>query len=147
MIGGRSIHYVDIEPILGFTMNSCHHTRYTLRCLVILNINTFDSQHSPRPRAMGQSASALPSALPENALHCLRVADGSPASGHLEPFFDYLVDVQVDTPSSSSLPTLSRIDAKQLGQLLEENEGQRIQLKVYNAKSQRIRGGHPAQPS
>ena len=91
--------------------------------------------------AMGQSTSSLPSPLPENALHCLRVADGSPASGQLEPFFDYLVDVNEDgAASSSSLSQSSHINVRRLSKLLEEHEGRRIGLKVYNAKSQRIRG-------
>jgi len=89
---------------------------------------------------MGQGSSSLPSSLPQYALHCLRVAPSAPASGHLEPFFDYLVGVDTETPSaepSSSDEGLSPLD---LGRVLEANEGKRISLKVYNAKSQRIRG-------
>lgn len=86
---------------------------------------------------MGQSSSALPSSLPGLALHCLRVADSSPASGLVEPFFDYLIGVDTDPPTETGLAGLS---LNELGRVLEENEGKRIVLRVYNAKSQRIRG-------
>ena len=86
---------------------------------------------------MGQTTStSLPSSLPDFALHCLRVSDGSPASGQLEPFFDYLVGIEVDDPSQT-VPNLSPPD---LARILEEQEGKSVQLKVYNAKSQRLRG-------
>ena len=89
---------------------------------------------------MGQVSSSLPTSLPQYALHCLRVAPSSPASGHLEPFFDYLIGV--DTESDVQLEEglgqgLSPVD---LGRILESNEGKKISLRVYNAKSQRIRG-------
>ena len=97
---------------------------------------------------MGQGSSSLPTSLPQYALHCLRVAPSSPASGHLEPFFDYLVGVESEpelaNPDNTAAPTptaledgLSPVD---LGRVLESNEGKKISLKVYNAKSQRIRG-------
>ena len=86
---------------------------------------------------MGQSTSSLPSALPDLALHCLRVAENSPASNLIEPFFDYLVGLETDPPSRT---TLSGLNTNELGWILEENEGRRIVLRVYNAKSQRIRG-------
>ena len=86
---------------------------------------------------MGQSTSSLSSSLPDLALHCLRVAESSPASNLIEPFFDYLVGVETD-PSSRT--TLSGLNPNELGWILEENEGRHIVLRVYNAKSQRIRG-------
>lgn len=86
---------------------------------------------------MGQSSSTLPSSLPDLALHCLRVADTSPASGLVEPFFDYLVGVDTDPPTQTRVAGLS---PGELGRILEEHEGKRIVLRVYNAKSQRIRG-------
>lgn len=98
---------------------------------------------------MGQSPS-LPSSLPNLALHCLRVADLSPASGLVEPFFDYLIDVETDPPSLRVQEEgVSGLSPVELSRILEENEGKRIGLKVYNAKSQRIRGGSSssAQPS
>ncbi|EAL19563.1 hypothetical protein CNBG1920 [Cryptococcus deneoformans B-3501A] len=79
---------------------------------------------------MGQATSSLPSSLPDLALHCLRVADMSPADGLVEPYFDYLIGVQ--TPSINE-PT------DVLGKILEENEGKQIGLRVYNTKSQRVR--------
>ena len=87
---------------------------------------------------MGQGSSSLPSSLPNYALHCLRVAPSSPASGHVEPFFDYLVGVETDPPSL--LIPEDGLSPVELGRVLEENEGRRISLKIYNAKSQRIRG-------
>ena len=90
---------------------------------------------------MGQTSSTtLPSGVPDVALHCLRVAEGSPAYGHLEPFFDYLIDVQVD---SAPLSPGARLDAASLGPLLHRYEGKDLAVKVYNAKSQRIRGESP----
>lgn len=99
---------------------------------------------------MGQSSSSLPSSLPDLALHCLRVADRSPASGHLEPFFDYLVGIETpDQPSSADAQGQGQgngqgmigLSPAALGRILEDNEGKKVGLKVYNAKSQRIRGG------
>lgn len=95
---------------------------------------------------MGQSASSLPSTLPDLALHCLRVADHSPASGHLEPFFDYLVGIETpDHPFDSDAQGqgLVGLSPAALGRILEDNEGKRVGLRVYNAKSQRIRGELP----
>ena len=103
---------------------------------------------------MGQSPStSLPSSLPELALHCLRVADASPSSGLIEPYFDYLIGVEADPTStpllggpngldelSEGIRGLSPVD---LGRVLDSHEGRRIGLKVYNAKSQRIRGKSP----
>jgi hypothetical protein len=87
---------------------------------------------------MGQGSSSLPSSLPNYALHCLRVAPSSPAHDLVEPFFDYLVGVETDPPTShGSDEGLSPVE---LSRVLEENEGKRIVLRVYNAKSQRLRG-------
>ncbi|EIW71584.1 hypothetical protein TREMEDRAFT_27844 [Tremella mesenterica DSM 1558] len=81
---------------------------------------------------MGQgSSSSLPTSLPQYALHCLRVAEGSPSAGLIEPFFDYLIGVGVE-----GMEGLSPIE---LSQILSRHEGKRISLRVYNAKSQRIR--------
>jgi hypothetical protein len=89
---------------------------------------------------MGQSSSSLPSSLPDIALHVLRVADSSPASDHLEPFFDYLVGVEVPG-QTEAVDGFAHLSPAELGRILETNEGKRVGLKVYNAKSQRIRGG------
>ncbi|WRT69655.1 uncharacterized protein IL334_006645 [Kwoniella shivajii] len=101
---------------------------------------------------MGQSSS-LPSSLPTLALHCLRVADSSPAEGLLEPYFDYLIGISTEKGDSD----LSSLAAGEhgglgglggsgglagLGKVVEENEGKRIGMRVYNAKSQRIRDVH-----
>ena len=87
---------------------------------------------------MGQTTSSLPSSLPDLALHCLRVAETSPASGLIEPYFDYLIGIDASATTSTDLSGLSPQD---LGRVLEENEGKQIGLRVYNAKSQKIRGG------
>lgn len=85
---------------------------------------------------MGQSPSiSLPSSLPDLALHVLRTAENSPSYGILEPFFDYLVGL--DSASADSQQSLS---TEALGKILADNEGGKVVLKVYNAKSQRIRG-------
>ncbi|BEJ17538.1 hypothetical protein CspHIS471_0609390 [Cutaneotrichosporon sp. HIS471] len=90
---------------------------------------------------MGQTSStATPTTLPELALHCLRVADASPADGLIEPFFDYLIGVD----AASSVPTnvqatMAVPTPAELARVLEENEGIPIRLTVYNAKTQRVR--------
>lgn len=91
---------------------------------------------------MGQTSSTSLSTLPELALHCLRVAEHSPADGLIEPFFDYLVGVD----EASSVPT-TRAGAgpavptpAELARIVEANEGRTIGLTVYNAKTQRVRG-------
>lgn len=89
---------------------------------------------------MGQGSSSLPSSLPSYALHCLRVAPSSPAHGHVEPFFDYLVGVETDPPTLVTEGEGDGLTPVELGRVLEEHEGKRIVLRVYNAKSQRIRG-------
>jgi hypothetical protein len=98
---------------------------------------------------MGQSSSSLPSSLPELALHCLRVAEHSPAASEIEPFFDYLVGIETpDHPfDAEAAPSgqgkgqgLVGLSPAALGRVLEDNEGKRVGLRVYNAKSQRIRG-------
>ncbi|TYJ54612.1 hypothetical protein B9479_004742 [Cryptococcus floricola] len=114
---------------------------------------------------MGQGSSSLPSSLPDLALHCLRVADNSPVDGLVEPYFDYLVGVQTpqihsspNEPTFASSPSAFKgtgereggigingvgddqaLRPEVLGRILEDNEGKRIGLRVYNAKSQRVR--------
>lgn len=94
---------------------------------------------------MGQSSSTNLTSLPDLALHCLRVAEGSPADGLVEPFFDYLIGVD----EASSVPTggvgaaggaVSVPTPAELARILETNEGRTIGLVVYNAKTQRVRG-------
>lgn len=89
---------------------------------------------------MGQGSSSLPTSLPQYALHCLRVAPSSPAHGHLEPFFDYLVGVDTNSESDVNAQLEEGLSPLDLGRVLESNEGKPIGLRVYNAKSQRIRG-------
>lgn len=93
---------------------------------------------------MGQASSSTPSSLPEFALHCLRVAENSPADGVLEPFFDYLIgvdaDVNLTTGSVGDRAPLQVPTPTELARLLEENEGRELGLVVYNAKTQRVRG-------
>lgn len=91
---------------------------------------------------MGQTSSSSLSSLPEFALHCLRVADGSPADGHLEPFFDYLIGVDAEvnlTTGEGERPALQVPTPTELAALLEESEGRELGLVVYNAKTQRVR--------
>lgn len=143
---------------------------------------------------MGNSASSLPSGIPDVALHVLRVVDGSPgADASLEPFFDYIIGVSTSEsdfvnlsdsappsrptsadPFSRESPIPAAADpagprrsgagglrppatsngdhgegeeeglnVRDLAGVLERNEGKRIGLKVYNAKSQRLRGRSP----
>nr|XP_019009395.1 uncharacterized protein I206_06044 [Kwoniella pini CBS 10737]OCF48176.1 hypothetical protein I206_06044 [Kwoniella pini CBS 10737] len=93
---------------------------------------------------MGQSNS-IPTNLPEIAFHCLRVADSSPTDGLIEPYFDYLIGISSKTKQNSNdLFNLinNEIGYKKeigLSKIIEENENNLIELKVYNAKSQKIR--------
>ncbi|WVQ96009.1 hypothetical protein IAU59_003109 [Kwoniella sp. CBS 9459] len=110
---------------------------------------------------MGQSTS-LPSSFPTLALHCLRVADSSPSEGLVEPYFDYLIGISTEKGDINDLSTLAYSNVNthdangqagqgaisaggglgELGRILEENEGRRIGLRVYNAKSQKVRDVH-----
>ncbi|WWC65787.1 uncharacterized protein I303_108409 [Kwoniella dejecticola CBS 10117] len=112
---------------------------------------------------MGQSSS-IPSGLPPTALHCLRVADSSPTDGLIEPYFDYLIGITTPAPAQgqgkgqderyqhhdlSSLANVTGIEGggdesslNALGRVVEQNEGKVLGLRVYNAKSQRIRDVH-----
>ena len=97
---------------------------------------------------MGQTTSiSLPSSLPDLALHVLRTAEHSPSHGVLEPFFDYLIGLDPASTTATASATAAAGPSEQhalsteaLGQILRDNEGGRVVLKVYNAKSQRIRG-------
>lgn len=77
----------------------------------------------------------------------------SPADGLVEPYFDYLIGVQTPsineptgTPGAfeggrgNSSEGVEALRPDVLGRILEENEGKQIGLKVYNTKSQRVRG-------
>lgn len=86
---------------------------------------------------MGQTASSTPTALPEIALHVLKVSENSPADGLLEPFFDYLVGIQ---DGSGKQPGQEVPTPRELQSILERNQGKEISLFVYNAKTQRVRG-------
>jgi len=95
---------------------------------------------------MGQTTSiSLPSSLPDLALHVLRTAEHSPSHGVLEPFFDYLIGLDPASTTASAGASAGpseqhALSTEALGQILRDNEGGRVVLKVYNAKSQRIRG-------
>ncbi len=85
---------------------------------------------------MGQTPSiSLPSTLPDLALHVLRTAEDSPSFGLLEPFFDYLVGLDSSTTESQQ-----PLSTEALARILADNEDGKVVLKVYNAKSQRLRG-------
>lgn len=86
---------------------------------------------------MGQTASSTPTALPEIALHVLKVSENSPADGLLEPFFDYLVGIR---DGSGKQPGQDVPTPRELQGILEMNQGREITLFVYNAKTQRVRG-------
>jgi hypothetical protein len=91
---------------------------------------------------MGQTTSiSLPSSLPDLALHVLRTAEHSPSDGVLEPFFDYLIGLDpASTAQGTSQEAQQALSTEALGQILRDNEGGKVVLKVYNAKSQRVRG-------
>ncbi len=97
---------------------------------------------------MGQgpsTTSATP--FPRVALHCLHVAEDSPAyDAGIQPFFDYLVGLELLRTSAGSAgqqvyeePVGLSVEPDELSRILDENEGREIGLQVYNSKVQRIR--------
>lgn len=115
---------------------------------------------------MGQGSSTSSSSaaadFPRVALHCLRVAAGSPAErAGLQPFFDFLVGVEIvhrrQQPRRQSSageavagdedeyyePVGFSLDPEELSKVLDENEEREIGLRVYNAKERRIRCASP----
>jgi len=106
---------------------------------------------------MGQGASTSGTPFPSVALHVLRVAELSPAhQAGIQPFFDYLIGVEILkrrplTGESGAVRSQGideeiyeeaiglSLDPEELARVLEENEEKEIGLRVYNAKSQRIR--------
>lgn len=83
----------------------------------------------------GQSTA---SDAPQQGLHVLRVTPSSPASySNIEPFFDFVVGFEGDTPSSASEKT---IDATALEQIVESHENRTLTLLVWNSKSRTTRG-------
>jgi len=133
------------------SFNACRpgrgHPSSTSRC----DHHNLDSPYSLAPHSsvpssytchMGQSPSTpLPSSLPSYALHVLRIADHSPSAGVFEPFFDYLIGVTAASGSQVPGPEGGMdLSPVQLGRIVMGNEGKEVGLRVYNAKSQRIRG-------
>jgi hypothetical protein len=83
----------------------------------------------------GQSAGLHPQ-HPARALHVLRVTPSSPASQtNIEAFFDFVVGLEGDTQSSRKT-----LDAAELEEIVEKNEGKSLSLIVWNSKSQATRG-------
>ena len=83
----------------------------------------------------GQSTGSHPQ-HPARALHVLRVTPSSPASQtNIEAFFDFVVGLEGDTQSSRKT-----LDAAELEEIVEKNEGKSLSLLVWNSKSQATRG-------
>ncbi|EJC97943.1 uncharacterized protein FOMMEDRAFT_114717 [Fomitiporia mediterranea MF3/22] len=73
---------------------------------------------------------------PSRGLHVLRVTPGSPASQtDIEPFFDFIVGYEDEAYSSQ----VANIEAHDFERVVEEHEGRRLQLIVWNSKGQTIR--------
>ncbi|KAL5519975.1 hypothetical protein ACEPAG_1635 [Sanghuangporus baumii] len=73
---------------------------------------------------------------PSRGLHVLRVTPGSPASQtDIEPFFDFIVGYE----DESRLSQVANIEAHDFERVVEEHEGRRLQLIVWNNKAQTIR--------
>ena len=86
---------------------------------------------------MGASQSTS-SKVPQRALHVLRVTPSSPASQTtIEPYFDFVVGFEGDTPASASENT---IDAAALERIVESHEDRTLTLLVWNSKSRITRG-------
>jgi hypothetical protein len=85
---------------------------------------------------MGASQSNSQTHPPSRALHVLRVAPASPASQtNIEPFFDFVVGFEGD-----SLASQHAIDVSQLETIVENHEGRKLNLLVWNSKIQETRG-------
>lgn len=85
---------------------------------------------------MGAGQSVHEGKAPKKGLHVLRVAPGSPASqSDLEPFFDFIVGYEdVRHPEMSA-----NIEAVDFERVVEEHEGQRLDLLVWSSKGQSVR--------
>ncbi|KAF8272018.1 GRASP55/65 PDZ-like domain-containing protein [Lactarius quietus] len=82
----------------------------------------------------GQSTGSHPHP-PARALHVLRVTPSSPASQtNIEAFFDFVVGLEGDTQSPRKT-----LDAAELEEIVEKNEGRSLSLLVWNSKSQATR--------
>jgi len=85
---------------------------------------------------MGASQSNSQTHPPSRALHVLRVAPASPASQtNIEPYFDFVVGFEGD-----SLASQHAIDVSQLETIVENHEGRKLNLLVWNSKIQDTRG-------
>ena len=83
----------------------------------------------------GQSVPAEGKA-PTRGLHVLRVTPRSPASQtDIEPFFDFIIGYE-DVARSSQI---ANSEAHDFERVVEEHEGRRLDLIVWNSKSQSIR--------
>jgi hypothetical protein len=156
----------SILPIPTFS-TVCVHTLFSisiLRTVPVDRRNYITGLKPPRNRSgnvyssMGQGASSTSGTpFPSVALHVLRVAELSPAhQAGIQPFFDYLIGVEIlrrrpltgesgavrgqgiDEEIYEEAIGLS-LDPEELARVLEENEEKEIGLRVYNAKSQRVR--------
>ena len=73
---------------------------------------------------------------PSRGLHVLRVTPGSPVSQtDIEPFFDFIVGYEDESQPSQ----IANIEAHDFERVVEEHEGRRLQLIVWNSKGQSIR--------
>ena len=73
---------------------------------------------------------------PSRGLHILRVTPGSPASQtDIEPFFDFIIGYEDESRISQE----ASIEAHDFERVVEEHEGRRLQLVVWNSKAQSIR--------
>lgn len=86
---------------------------------------------------MGARQSTAQSHPPTKGLHVLRVTPNSPASySDIQPFFDFVIGFEGDSPSSSDRP----IDISELEKILERHENRTLNLLIWNSKNQQSRG-------
>ena len=92
---------------------------------------------SPSSTAMGAGQSTSSQAQTSHALHVLRVTPSSPASQtSIEPFFDFIVGYN----DIDSFSARTELDAAELEQIVEEHEGQVLNLLVWSSKTRETRG-------
>ena len=87
---------------------------------------------------MGASQSVSDGKAPHRGLHVLRVTPTSPASlTDIEPFFDFIVGYEDVSTSVRD----ADIEAHNFEKVVEEHEGRRLDLIVWNSKRQSLRCG------
>lgn len=71
--------------------------------------------------------------------HCLRVAEGSPAEGVIEPYFDFICGLQGQALTSADFNHARNIE-EMLAEVVEAHEGRQLSMQVWSSKRAELRG-------